>query len=383
MRRGKFAYHTYPRRSSLSSLTVISIICLHSYVLLATRRPILILDSPQPRFAIVPKHEHKAFIPYTHLFAPIPAPHSHAVIQAKAINVDSHRVYLDRPAWQGRKEVEYEFLVVASGTRLPSPGSMQDDHKLGGVGFFQTYQAGVQRSEEIVIVGGGAVGVQMALDMKEVYPGKSVTLVHSRERVMNRFHKALDGIVRKRCEELGVQLVTGQRVVMPEQGFPTDGTPTEVQLTDGRKIPADLVILATGQIPNTQLLQTLDSTTTDPSTSIINPSNGFLRVRPTLQLLNPQYPHIFALGDVADTGAPKAARPGMMQADVMVQNVLSLIEGKEAEKEIEVGPAAIHLTLGLVSPLAICFSDNMLIQSSGGRRRTSSSGIPSNQVANQ
>jgi NADH dehydrogenase FAD-containing subunit len=193
----------------------------------------------------------------------------------------------------------------------------------------------------------------------------------------------LDGIVRKRCEELGVQLVTGQRVVMPEQGFPTDGTPTEVQLTDRRKIPADLVILATGQIPNTQLLQTLDSTTTDPSTSIINPSNGFLRVRPTLQLLNPQYPHIFALGDVADTGAPKAARPGMMQADVVVQNVLSLIEGKEAEKEIEVGPAAIHLTLGLVSALLPVSLDKLLIQSSRGRRRTSSLGIPSKQVANQ
>lgn len=246
--------------------------------------------------------------------------------------------------------MEYEFLVVASGTRLPSPGSMQDDHKLGGVGFFKTYQQGVQNAQEIVIVGGGAVGVQMTLDMKEVYPGKQVTLVHSRERVMNRFHEGLDGIVRKRCEELGVQLVTGQRVVVPEQGFPTDGTRTEVQLADGRKIPADLVILATGQIPNTQLLQTLNGTTTDPSTSIINPSNGFLRVRPTLQLLNPQHPHIFALGDVADTGAPKAARPGMMQADVVVQNVLSLIEGKEAEKEMEVGPAAIHLTLGLVSP---------------------------------
>lgn len=244
--------------------------------------------------------------------------------------------------------MEYDYLVIASGTRLPSPGSMQDDHKLGGVGFFKTYQAGVKVAEEIVIVGGGAVGVQMALDMKEVYPEKQVTLVHSRERVMNRFHEGLDAIVRKRCEDLGVDLITGQRVVVPEQGFPTDGSRTEVQLKDGRKIPADLVILATGQVPNTQLLRKLDETATDPATSIINPANGFLRVRPTLQLLNPDYPNIFALGDVADTGAPKAARPGMMQADVVVQNVLSLIEGKEAEKEIEVGPAAIHLTLGLV-----------------------------------
>lgn len=304
---------------------------------------------PQPRFAIVPRHEHKAFIPYTHLFAPIPQPHLHTVVQAKAINVDAHRLYLDREAWQGRKEVEYEYLVIATGTRLPSPGSMQDDHKLGGVGFFKTYQQGVQRAEDILVIGGGAVGVQMALDLREVYPGKRVTLVHSRDKLMNRFHTGLDAIVRRRCEELGVEVITGHRVLVPPQGFPTDGTRTTVRLTDGRSLEADLVIQATGQVPNNQFLHSLDASLPAPE-KIINPTNGFLRIRPTLQLAHPAFPHVFALGDIADTGAPKAARPGMMQADVVVQNILSLIDGQDAGRVVEVGPAAIHLTLGLVSP---------------------------------
>jgi NADH dehydrogenase FAD-containing subunit len=167
--------------------------------------------------------------------------------------------------------------------------------------------------------------------------------VHSREKVMNRFHPGLDAIVRKRFEEVGVKVITGERVQLPSEGFPTNGTPTTVRTTSS-EIPADLVILATGQIPNNQLLKDLDDATDD---KLIAP-NGFLRVRPTLQLLNPSYSNIFALGDIADTGAPKAARPGMMQADVVVENILSLIAGKEPTKHLEVGPAAIHLTLGLV-----------------------------------
>ena len=106
------------------------------------------------------------------------------------------------------------------------------------------------------------------------------------------------------------------------------------------------MIPATGQTPNTQFLSTLPPSSPD---SLINPANGFVRVRPTLQLRDPEYPHLFAVGDVADSGAHKAARPGAGQAQVVAKNILALVEGREPSEEIEVNPAAIHLTLGLVS----------------------------------
>lgn len=89
------------------------------------------------------------------------------------------------------------------------------------------------------------------------------------------------------------------------------------------------------------------STPNDPS--VINPDNGFLRIRPTMQLLDKKYSNIFAVGDIADTGAQKAARPGSAQAAVVAKNILSLIEGKKAEDTFVKGPGAIHLTLGMVS----------------------------------
>ena len=142
------------------------------------------------------------------------------------------------------------------------------------------------------------------------------------------------------------RVITGVRAVVPEGGFPSDGTTFELELKDSRRIPADLVIPATGQTPNNQFVETLEPTTETP---IINPANGFLNVQPTLQLKDPAYPNIFAAGDIADTGAHKAARPGMAQAEVVAKNIFAMIEGREPSEKPQINPPAIHLTLGLVS----------------------------------
>lgn len=40
---------------------------------------------------------------------------------------------------------------------------------------------------------------------------------------------------------------------------------------------------------------------------------------------------MFALGDVADSGAPKAARPALEQAKVVAQNVARLLAGQGSD----------------------------------------------------
>lgn len=117
-------------------------------------------------------------------------------------------------------------------------------------------------------------------------------------------------------------------------------------LQDGsRTLTADFVVQATGQAPNTQLLASLTPSAPD---ALINPRNGFVRVKRTMQFADPAYPHLFAVGDVADSGAHKAARPAAQQAVAAAKNIVAMIEGREPSEEIVVGPAAIHLTLGLV-----------------------------------
>jgi hypothetical protein len=87
-----------------------------------------------------------------------------------------------------------------------------------------------------------AVQVQIATDCKELYPEKSVTLVHSRQQTMVRFHEKLDEIVKDRARELGLHLVLGSRAIVPENGFPEDGSTFDVQLQGGGHLEADLVV---------------------------------------------------------------------------------------------------------------------------------------------
>lgn len=252
---------------------------------------------------------------------------------------------LDRE-WQGSKQIPFEYLAVATGTLLAQPAAMKYDDKLSSVEYLQRHQRDIKQSKSILIVGGGAVGVQMATDLKEYYPDKKITVVQSRAQVMPQYHGKFHELVKKRFDDLGIDLITGSRVTIPGDGFPNNAQPFDVQLTNGDTVSTEFVILATGQKSNNSLVANLDQSTPG---SVINPANGFIRVRPTLQFLDEKYPNLFAVGDIADTGAHKAARPGVAQAAVLAKNVQALIEGRKPEEAFVRGPAAIHLTLGMVS----------------------------------
>lgn len=268
------------------------------------------------------------------------------MIQARVLSVQPHHIELDRE-WQGSQQIPFEYVVLATGTRLSKPAAMETDDKQSSVEYLRKHQGDVKKSRSIMVVGGGAVGVQMATDLKEYYPEKEVTVVQSRPRVMPNFHPQLHEIVKRRFDELGVRLITRSRVMIPPEGFPNDGTSFDVKLTDGTVESTEFVILATGQTPNNQAVSHLQPSSPD-GPSVINPENGFARIRPTMQFLDEQYSNLFAVGDIADTGAQKAARPGSVQAAVVAKNIQAMIEGRSPEEVFVKGPGAIHLTLGMV-----------------------------------
>lgn len=111
--------------------------------------------------------------------------------------------------------------------------------------YLEKHARQVRQAQRIAIIGAGAVGVQMAMDIKELYPEKQVTLIHSRNQVMNRFHSGLHDIIQARAKELGVRLALGSRVRLPSQGYPLDRT-FAIDLEDGSKVETDFAV---GLIP--------------------------------------------------------------------------------------------------------------------------------------
>ncbi|EME43768.1 hypothetical protein DOTSEDRAFT_171613 [Dothistroma septosporum NZE10] len=293
-----------------------------------------------PRFAILPGHEQKAFVPYNGVFTPSSR---HSTVKARATHIYPDHLQIDSK-WNGSNKIPFDCLVLATGTRLAAPSMMPYDDDTSSVKYLQAYQSQLAQSTAVAIVGGGAVGVQMALDLKEIYPEKRVTLVHSREKLMHQFHNDFHNILKDVFDERDIDLITQARAKVPKGGFLNNGEIIDIDLTNGQSISAEFVILATGQKPNNGMIGSLP--TKNPN-GLINPANGFIRVNKTLQIQDDQYRNIFAVGDIADTGVHKAARPGAAQAKVVASNILSLIDGQKAAMEYESSPRAIHMSLGL------------------------------------
>ncbi|KAN0063626.1 cytochrome b [Thecaphora frezii] len=295
-----------------------------------------------PRMSVVRHHEHKAFIPYIHIFkSALTQTHQHRLIQANvvAIDADNKRVAYRRIEQGEEKQVEWlgwEYLVYALGSHLPDPinvwsksraGSEHDGSKKMGIQWLRDAQRRIEQANSVVVVGGGALGVQLASDIASTYgTSKKVTLTHSRTRLLPRFDAWMHDKAAARLQGLGVELVLGSRVDLAT----VSADQKSFRLVDGRRLSGDLVLFCLGQTPNTSLL---------PATSLS--ASGQATVLPTMQLQH--HPHIFVVGDAADAfGALNAGHTAWDQAEVAARNIAALIRRShgghsqaEAEEERE------------------------------------------------
>jgi apoptosis-inducing factor 2 len=186
-----------------------------------------------PRSTVVSGQEERIFIPYSEKLATAPEG-SYVHKQAQAVAVETGKVRLD-----GGEVVEYDFLALATGSRRRYPAALEADERHECVDFFVRQQTRIEAAKRIVIVGGGAAGVELAGDIKSKYSDKTVVLVHSRERLLNAFGKALSYKAKTALEGLGVELHLGERLI---SGLDLQG-PGEVMLRSGKVLPCDLVVL--------------------------------------------------------------------------------------------------------------------------------------------
>ena len=104
----------------------------------------------------------------------------------------------------------------------------------------------------------GAVGIEMAAEIKLVMPDQKVTSIHSREKLCSS--EPLPDDFKERClitlHEAGVETIMGQRV-LSTKSFPSDdGQPIwDLVLSDQSRIRAGHVIHAVSRsIPSTTYL---------------------------------------------------------------------------------------------------------------------------------
>jgi 3-phenylpropionate/trans-cinnamate dioxygenase ferredoxin reductase subunit len=150
------------------------------------------------------------------------------------------------------ERLAYDHLVLCTGARprrLDVPGADLDGvHALRDAADIEAIRGTLRTARRAVIVGAGYIGLEAAASLRKL--DVEVTVLEVADRVLQRVTAPEVSAFydRVHCEE-GVDLRTGVGVA----GFRGDDRVRAVRLTDGTEIPADLVIVGVGVLPNVEL----------------------------------------------------------------------------------------------------------------------------------
>lgn len=224
--------------------------------------------------------------------------------------------------------IPFDYCILATGSRNHSPGeppagvtSTEDIIK-----FYQDNKAAVQKAENITIVGGGVVGVELAGEIKSHYPSKEVTLLHSGESLIDAVTPALPtqftSSLHNQLASMGVKILTKTSVELDQSEISDkpmlSGTRT-LKTSSGEDINTDLVISCMGATPNTgsfprEWLTSCNLVKVDDKLRVVD-ADGKVQS------------NIFAVGDITDIAENKLAFSGARQGMVAAKNVMSEIRG--------------------------------------------------------
>lgn len=232
--------------------------------------------------------------------------------------------------------LSYDYLVLATGSTYNYPVSASgnelslEERKRGWEAAHRRLSAAAQ----ILILGGGAVGVELAAEIVDFFPKKQVTLVDASPTLVPLFHKSVGEYAARWLNNHGVRLVLGQ--------FLASWDESSCELKNGTVLHADIVYVCFGDRPNSQCATVSSRDLAESqSTSVMVPFNAKLDrrkcliVADTLQLSTiDSQDCIFACGDVAapPTEGNKQAFHAEIQGHLAGCNVVRLEQQRELLK---------------------------------------------------
>ncbi|KAI3846463.1 hypothetical protein MKW92_034518 [Papaver armeniacum] len=210
--------------------------------------------------------------------------------------------------------IPYDYLVIATGHNDSFPKT-----KAERVEQYQAEYNKIESADSILIIGGGPSGVELAGELAVDFPGKKVTLVHSKERLLDfvgpkASKKALDWLTSRK-----VEVILGQSVDLKSH---TDGDKTFKTLT-GETIVADIHFFCVGRPLGTSWIK--DSAFEDALDA-----QGRVMVDEHLRVKG--HKNVFAIGDITDIPEMKQGYLAQNHAVLAAKNVKLLIDGGKESK---------------------------------------------------
>jgi NADH dehydrogenase FAD-containing subunit len=232
----------------------------------------------------------------------------------RAVSVGPHRVVLA----SGTK-LAADYVVLATGSAYPFPAKSSDDRTADAISRYRAAYDDLVSARHALLIGAGAVGIELAGEIKAKWPDKVVTLLDSGNDVLgDQFRPELRAELRAQLVEIGVELELGVQL----RGLPGTAEAARGEFTvrteADRKITADIWFRCFGVSPVSDYL--------DADLAPARRTDGFVTVGPALQVDG--HENVFAIGDVSTADAKMAGRAGR-QAHLVAENIRKLMHGDE------------------------------------------------------
>ena len=233
--------------------------------------------------------------------------------------------------------IEADHVVLATGTGYPFPAKFLETETAVASARLSRLREALGTCERVLLVGAGAVGLELAGELTSAFPGLGVTIVErEREILPGDYLPGLRESIRDQLAERGVVFELGAPLgYLPPADVGTY-TPFVVETAAGARVEAQMWFRCYGSRALTGYL--------DAELSRGMHDDGTLPVTPHLNLVGQD--RVWAVGDITDVKESKRAAWARAHAEVVVRNILDVMSGGTPTATYTAAAELIVLPLG-------------------------------------
>jgi apoptosis-inducing factor 2 len=226
------------------------------------------------------------------------------VIHDRAVRVGTHSVELG-----SGKRIAADYIVLATGSQQPFPANVDLGDAAAAAARIRATHETLARSRRVLLLGASPTGLELAGAVKSAWPDKAVTVIDPAPE--------LRAEVREQLVALGVELILGTSLFGEPASEPGEAGSFTAITCWGTQITADIWFRCSGATPLSGFL----------AGELVSARRRSGHVEVTAELRVAGQHHVFAIGDLTAIAEAKTAKAAGEHAEVVAQNIRTLIQG--------------------------------------------------------
>jgi NADH dehydrogenase FAD-containing subunit len=205
----------------------------------------------------------------------------------------------------------FDYLILCLG--IDYPIHLENKHNVATIksgAELKEISTAVKNAKQILIIGGGLIGCELAGEFATRTPEKEITLVHLFDRLLERNKPSVSAYAKKFLEKRKIKILLNEKIVNHSDS---------IFLTDKkRKIQADIAFWCGGISYNPYYIKGFDESIFTKQKALI--VNQYLQLK--------DHPNIFVGGDLTSINEEKNAVHAKSHSHVIVKNINCIMKNK-------------------------------------------------------